>query len=115
MVVQYTKILSQSFKMHVENMGYTCILKEEKPSKPSGSCQRQRSHHSELMSGIIYKLKSNMVKCDEYIGESSITFGERFKEHCKAKSAIYDHCNITGHTTTVDNFEFSGDGGPEAW
>ena len=40
----------------------------------------------------------------KYIGESSRTFGERFKEHLKAPSPIYDHQNITGHNVTLDNF-----------
>ena len=36
-------------------------------------------------SGITYRYKCNRVDCDdEYIGESSRTFGERFREHLKA-------------------------------
>ena len=41
---------------------------------------------------------------EEYIGESARTFGEKFKEHLKHPSLIYDHSNITGHSTTLDNF-----------
>ena len=38
-------------------------------------------------SGVIYSYKCGRVECDEeYIGESSRTFGERFKEHQKAPS-----------------------------
>ena len=49
------------------------------------------------------------VECDgEYIGESSRTFGERFKEHLKAPSLIYDHFNTTGHNITIDNFSIVG-------
>ena len=36
------------------------------------------------------------------------TFWERFKEHLKAPSPIHDHYNITGHTTTVENFSIVG-------
>ena len=32
----------------------------------------------------------------------------KFREHLKAPYPIYDHCNITGHTTTVDNFSIVG-------
>ena len=40
------------------------------------------------------------MHCDEeYIGESSITFGERL-----APSPIYDHYNTTGHKISIDNF-----------
>ena len=36
--------------------------------------------------------------------ESARTFAERFKEHQKAPSPIYDHHNISGHTVTIDIF-----------
>ena len=45
---------------------------------------------------------------EEYIGESARTFGERFKEHLKPPSPIYDHSNTTGHTTTMENFSIVG-------
>ena len=61
--------------------------------------------HITKKSGIIYRFKCNRVEChDEYIGESSRTFGERFKEHLKAPFPIYDHYNITGHETNIENF-----------
>ena len=60
-------------------------------------------------SGIIYRYRCNRVDCDdEYIGESSRTFGERFREHLKASSPIYNHFTITGHSTTIDNFSIVG-------
>ena len=60
-------------------------------------------------SGVIYRYKCDRVKCDEeYIGQSSRTFGERFKEHQKAQSTIYDHYNITGHKFSLDNFSVGG-------
>ena len=45
---------------------------------------------------------------DEYIGETSRTFGERYKEHLKAPSAIHHHSTITGHTTNHNNFQIIG-------
>ena len=60
-------------------------------------------------SGIIYRYQCDRVDCDEeYIGESSRTFGERFKEHLKSPSPIYDHSNITGHNVTINNFNIVG-------
>ena len=60
-------------------------------------------------SGVIYRYKCNRVKCDEeYIEESSRTFEERFREHLKAPSPIFDHYNITGHNVTIDNFSIVG-------
>ena len=60
-------------------------------------------------SGVIYRYKYGRVDCDEeYIGESSRAFGERFKEHQKAPSPIFDHSNTTGHQVTIDNFNIVG-------
>ena len=65
-------------------------------------------------SRVIYRYKCDRVECDEeYIGESSRTFGERLKEHQKAPSPIFDHHNTTGHNISIENFEISGERGPE--
>ena len=65
--------------------------------------------HITQKSGIIYRFKCDRLECnEEYIGESARTFGERFREHLKAPSPIYDHSNITGHTTTLENFSIVG-------
>ena len=56
-------------------------------------------------SGVIYRYKCDRVGCDEqHIGEPSRVFGERFKEHQKAPSPIFDHFNTTVHSITIDNF-----------
>ena len=61
-------------------------------------------------SGVIYRYQCNRVECDEeYIGDSSKTFGERFREHLKAPSPIYDHSKITGHNVTINNFSMGGE------
>ena len=57
-------------------------------------------------SNIIYCFKCGRTECDdEYIGESVRTFEERYKEHLKAPLPIFEHQNVTGHTTTVENFK----------
>ena len=61
--------------------------------------------------GVIYRYKCDKVECDEeYIGESARTFAERFEEHQKAPSPIYDHYhyNTSGHTVTIDHFSIVG-------
>ena len=64
--------------------------------------------------GVIYSYKCGIMECDEeYIGESSRTFGERFKEHQKAASPIFDHFKTTGHNINVENFNIVGKGGLE--
>ena len=60
-------------------------------------------------SGVIYRYKCDRVEYDEeYIGESPRTFWERFREHMKAPSPIFDHINITGHNVTINNFSIVG-------
>ena len=57
-------------------------------------------------SSAIYWYQCGDLGCDdEYIGETSRTFGERYKEHLKAPSAIHHHSIITGHTTNHNNFQ----------
>ena len=60
-------------------------------------------------SSVIYWFKCEKIVCEEeYIGESSRTFGERYKEHLKAPSPIYEHQNNTDHITSVENFKIIG-------
>ena len=60
-------------------------------------------------SGVIYRYKCNEDRYEEeYIGESARTFPERFKEHQKSPSPIYDHCNTSGHKVKINNFTIVG-------
>ena len=60
-------------------------------------------------SGAIYWFQCGDLTCDdEYIGETSRTFGERFKEHLKDPSPIHHHSNNTGHPTSPSNFQIIG-------
>ena len=60
-------------------------------------------------SGAIYWYQCGDLSCDdEYIRETSRTFGERYKEHLKPPSAIHHHSNQTGHTTSQNNFQIIG-------
>ena len=58
---------------------------------------------------VIYWYQYGELACDEeYIGELSRTFGERYKEHLKDPSPIYGHSNISGPSTNPDNFTTIG-------
>ena len=60
-------------------------------------------------SGAIYWFQYGDLSCDdEYIGETSRTFGERYKEHLKDSSPIHQHRNHTGHPTCHNNFQIIG-------
>ena len=59
--------------------------------------------------GAIYWYQCKDLTCnEEYIGETSMTFGERFKEHLNEPSPIHVHSTQTGHSTTPDNFNIIG-------
>ena len=45
---------------------------------------------------------------DEYKGETSRTFGERYKEHLKDPSCIHQHSAHTGHHTSHNKFQIIG-------
>ena len=108
LVVPYYSVLSESIKnignkygVQVYFKGGTTIKNLLMPPKDKDPIQRQ--------SGVIYIYQCDRVDCDEeYIGESSRTFGERFKEHLKPPSPIYDHSNITSHNVTINNFNIVG-------
>ena len=60
-------------------------------------------------SSIIYLFRCDEIACeDEYIGESSRTFGKMYKEHPKAPSSIFEHQSTTGHKTSVENCRIIG-------
>ena len=60
-------------------------------------------------SGAIYWYQCGDLGCDEeYIGGTSRTFGERYKEHLKAPSAIHHHSSQTGHPSSHNNFQIIG-------
>ena len=63
----------------------------------------------ENKSGAIYWFQcGDLVWDEEYIAESSRTFGERFKEQLKEPSPVHNHSHNTGHTITQDNFQIIG-------
>ena len=107
-VVPYYSGLSESIKnigkrfgVQVYFKGGTTIKNLLMTPKDKDPIQKQ--------SGVIYRYQCDRVDCDEeYMGESSRTFGERFKEHLKPPSPIYDHSNITGHNVTINNFNIVG-------
>ena len=60
-------------------------------------------------SRAIYLYQWGELTCDEeYIGETSRTMGERYKEHLKKPSSIHVHSIQTGHNTTPENFNIIG-------
>ena len=106
--VPYYRGLSESVKQRCKNYGVQVYFRGGTTIKNLLMAPKDLDPMMKK-SGVIYSYKCGRVECDEeYIGESSKTFGERFKEHQKAPSPIFDHFNTTGHSISVDNFNIVG-------
>ena len=85
---------SNSNKTISKKYGIEVHFKSGKSIKDELVAPKDQDHLTKK-SGIIYRYKCDRLECDEeYIGETARTFGERYKEHLKAPSPIYDHYNI---------------------
>ena len=108
MVIPYYKGISESLKNTCRKYGVQVYFKGGNTIKNLLMAPKDQDTFQKK-SGVIYRYKCDRVEChEEYIGESSRTFGGRFKEHLKAPSPIYDHFNTTGHNISIDNFNIVG-------
>ena len=106
-VIPYYQGISESLKKTCSEYGVQVSFKGGNTIKNLMAPKDQDAIHNK--SGVIFRYQCDRVECDEeYIGESSRTFGERFKEHLMAPSPIYDHYNTTGHNVTLENFSIVG-------
>ena len=106
--VPYNEGLSETFKNICKRYGIQVHFKSGKTIKDELVAPKGQDHVTKK-SGIIYRYKCDRLECNrECIGETARTFGERFKEHLKALSPIFDHSNITGHSATLNNFSIKG-------
>ena len=95
-------------KTSAKDMALRFIFKSGKIIKDEVVAPKDQDHITKK-SGIIYRYKCDRLECDEeYIGETARTFEERLKEHLKAPSPIFDHSNILGHSTTINNYTVVG-------
>ena len=108
MVVPYYQGLSESTQRTCRNHGVQVHFKGGLTIKNLLMAPKDKDPILKK-SGVIYIYKCDRVECDEeYIGESARIFAERFKEHLKVPSPIYDHYNIFGHNVTIDDFSIVG-------
>ena len=106
--VPYYRGLSESIKQRCKNYGVQAYFRGGTTIKNLLMAPKDLDPMMKK-SGVIYSYKCARVECnEEYIGESSRTFGERFKEHQKAPSPIFDHFNTTGHSISVENLNIVG-------
>ena len=107
-IIPYTKGLGESLKKTCSMYGIQTHFKGNRTIKQI-LVEPQDKDPMDKKSWPIYYYQCRELACDEeYIGETSRTFGERFKEHLKEPSPIHVHSTQTGHTTTLDNFNIIG-------
>ena len=108
MVIPYYRGLSESLKNICSRYGVQVYFKGGNTIKNLLMAPKDKDPIMKK-SGVTYRYRCNRVDCDEeYIGESSRVFGERFKEHQKAPSPIFDHTNTSGHNINIENFSIVG-------
>ena len=108
MVVPYSKGIAKSFKNICRKYGVQVYFKGGKILKNLLVSPKDKDNIKKK-SNVIYWLRCDKIDCkEEYIGESSRTFEEGYKEHLKAPSPIYEHQDSTGHITSVENFKIIG-------
>ena len=108
MVIPYYQGLSESIKKSCKKFGVQVHFKGGQTIRNLFMALKDKDPITKK-SGVIYRYKCDEIECDEeYIGESARTLAERFKEHQKPPSPIYDHCNISGHKVNIDSFTIVG-------
>ena len=104
-VIPYTKGLCKSIKKICGRYGIQTHFKGNSTIKNLLVSPKDKDPMVNK-SGAIHWFQCGALACnDEYIGKTSRTFGERFKEHLKDPSPIYHHSSNTGHLTTQKNFQ----------
>ena len=108
-VIPYTQGLCESIKKIYGRYGIQTHFKGGRTIKNLFGLSPRTKTTMVNQSGAIYWYQCGDLGCDEeYIGETSRIFGERYKEHLKAPSAIHHHSNQTGHPTNHNNFPIIG-------
>ena len=107
-VIPYTQSLCESIKKICGRYGIQTHFKDDSTIKNLLVSPKDKDPMVN-QSGAIYWYQCGDLGCDdEYIGKTSRTFGERYKEHLKAPSAICHHSSLTGHPTNHNNFQIIG-------
>ena len=109
-VVPYTQGLCESIKMICGRYGIQTHFKGGKTIKNLLVSPKDKDPMVNQSSAIYWYQCGNLSCDDEYVGETSRTFGERYKEHLKAPSPIHHHSSQTGQPTSHNNFQIIGRG-----
>ena len=108
MVIPYTKGIAESFQNICGKDGIQAYFKGNTTIKQLLLKPKDQDPKNKK-SGVIYSYQCEKIACgEEYIGETSRTLGERYREHPKQPSPIHEHIKQTRHTKTSNNFNIIG-------
>ena len=107
-VIPYTQGLCESIKKIFGRYGIHTYFKDSNTIRNLLVSPKDKDSMVN-QSWTIYWFQYGDICCDdEYIGETSRTFGERYKEYLKDSSPIHQHSNHTGPLTSHNNFQIIG-------
>ena len=111
--ILYTQGLCKSIKKICSKYGIQTHFKGKSTIKNFLVSPKYKDPIENKSEAIFWFQCGDLVCDEEYIGETSRTFGERFKEHLKEPSPSHNQCCTTGHTTTQDNLKMIGREDPD--
>ena len=107
-MVPYVQGLGENLKKICSRYGVQIYFKESTTIKQL-LVRPKDQYPKDHKSNVIYSYQCGEVDCnEEYIGETSRTLGERYKEHLQEPSPIHVHNLQAGHNTNPDNFNIVG-------
>ena len=107
-VIPYTQGLCESIKKICGRYGIQTHFKGSSTIKNLLPSPKDKDPMVSKSGAIYWFQCGDLTFDDEYTGETSRTFGERFKEHLKDPSPIHHHSNHIGHPTSQNNFHIIG-------
>ena len=107
-VIPYTQGLCESIKKICGRYGIQTHFKGGRTIKSLLESPKDKDPMVNQSCAIYWHQYGDLSCDEEYIGETSGTFGERYKEHLKAPSAIHHHSSQTGNPTSHNNFQIIG-------
>ena len=105
------KVFVKASKRSTVDMALKPTSKVAAPSRTSWSPPRTKTPWSTKVVPYIGTNVGDLGCDDEYIGQTSRTIGEKYKEHLKEPSLIHQHSNLTGHPTSDNNLQIIGSEG----
>ena len=107
-VIPYTQGLCESIKKICGRYGIQTHFKGGSTIKNLLVFPKDKDPMVSQSDAICWYHCGNLACDDEYTGETSRTFGERYKEHLKDPSLILHHNNQTNHPINHNNFKVIG-------